>query len=357
MATPSPLTTPLRPQAATTLSLSPPQVQPRQPSLTFVARSKTWFSSHVEVAGFFIALVALVVTFISVFPAFTSQRLSEKALAIAEWTALKDFREQCIEQLANGSPSLDCEAAINKPLPRPPPMEMAPLPHTHSIPNKRGFSDASVDVATTSIDFFISRVKVALLVLGLCLMCVAVFVLKSRKKISSPILPSHSKEQWIIQHPNVSLGPTVSTSYRDNHVSTFIQSPWQSPFLPLHNDAVTTSSHPSDTTTHLRHREIQERTTPSGGEFARRFSTYDPASYVPFDTYNGTPSSMMDTNQVVLDRRHNSQDLIYPRITTDPNVARTVTERCSTKPHSMAITVARAESPLPITRQSLGPRR
>ncbi|KAL6399034.1 hypothetical protein AUP68_17572 [Ilyonectria robusta] len=177
-------------------------------------------------------------------------------------------------------------------------MEIAPLPHTHSIP-KRGFSDSSVDVATTSIDFFISRVNVALLVLGLCLMSVAVFVLKSRKKISSNILPSHSKEQWIIQHPNVPSGPTVSRSYLDNHASTCAHSPRQSPFLPLHNDAVTTSSHPSDTSTHLRHREIQERTTPSGGEFARRFYTYDPAPYVPFDTYSGTPTSMIDTDEVV----------------------------------------------------------
>lgn len=177
-------------------------------------------------------------------------------------------------------------------------MEIAPLPHTHSIP-KRGFSDSSVNVATTGIGFFMSRINVALLVLSLCLMPVAVFVLKSRKKISSHILPSHSKEQWIIQHPNVSSGPTVSRSYFDNHASTFIHSPRQSPFLPLHNDGVTTSSHSSDTSTHLRHREIQERTAPSGGEFTRRSYTYDPAPYEPFDTYSCTASSMIDINDVV----------------------------------------------------------
>lgn len=177
-------------------------------------------------------------------------------------------------------------------------MEMAPLPHTHSFP-KRGFSDSSVDVATTNIGFFISRVNVPLLVLGLSLMCVAIFVLKSRKKISSPILPSHSKERWIIQHPNVSLGPTVSTCYLHNHVSTFTHFPLQSPVLPPHNDAVTTSSHPSDTSPHLRHREIQERTAPSGGVLTRRSYTYDPAPYEPFDTYSCTPSSMIDIDDVV----------------------------------------------------------
>lgn len=138
------------------------------------------------------------------------------------------------------------------------------------------------------------RVNVALLVLGLCLMSAAIFVLQSHKKISSHILPSHSKRQWTIQHPNASSAPTVSRGYLGNHVATFRSSPPQCPFPAPHNDAVTTSSHPSDTSTQLRHREIQERIAPSGGEFACRFYTYDHAPYEPFDACSG-PSSRMTT--------------------------------------------------------------
>ncbi|KAH7000180.1 hypothetical protein EDB80DRAFT_895489 [Ilyonectria destructans] len=299
MSTSSPPTTARSPQAISTNSPSPSQVQLRQPSSTFVTRSKTWLSSQVGVASFCIAVVALVVAITCVFPTFMSQHLSEKALDIAEWTALKDFREQCIEYLAAGLPSPNCEEAIDKPLPPPPHVEIAPPPHIHPIPQRR-FIDYSVNVATASIGSFMSRVNVSLLVLGLCLMSAAIFVLKSRKKLANRVLPSHSEGQSTSLQPNTSSCPTVSIGYLDDSVSTSLSAPPQCAVPPPHNDAVTTSSHPSDSSTRLRHREMQARTAPSSRKFACPFFIYDPAKYETFNACSDPLSRMMTIDEVLL---------------------------------------------------------
>lgn len=59
-------------------------------------------------------------TIIALSPAFKSQDMSEKALKLAEWTALKDYIEECREELAAGIQSPACLKAMDATLPPPP---------------------------------------------------------------------------------------------------------------------------------------------------------------------------------------------------------------------------------------------
>lgn len=56
-------------------------------------------------------------------PAFAGQDMTEEALELARWTAMKDFIEQCWERKANGPVSDDCENAMAASLPPPPHMD------------------------------------------------------------------------------------------------------------------------------------------------------------------------------------------------------------------------------------------
>jgi hypothetical protein len=47
------------------------------------------------VTSWFIALVSMIVAIIALLPGLNSQGLSQKALDLAEWTALKDYLDQC----------------------------------------------------------------------------------------------------------------------------------------------------------------------------------------------------------------------------------------------------------------------
>jgi hypothetical protein len=57
---------------------------------------KTWISENkMAVSGWIVALLSLVVTVIAMVPSFRSESMSQRALELAEWTALKDFIENC----------------------------------------------------------------------------------------------------------------------------------------------------------------------------------------------------------------------------------------------------------------------
>ncbi|KAF2682355.1 hypothetical protein K458DRAFT_390842 [Lentithecium fluviatile CBS 122367] len=70
--------------------------------------------------GWLIALLSVLLTIVALSPAFKSQDMSEKALRLAEWTALKDYIEECREELATGIDSQACRRAMNAELPPPP---------------------------------------------------------------------------------------------------------------------------------------------------------------------------------------------------------------------------------------------
>lgn len=50
-----------------------------------------------SLCGWTLALVSTIITIITVLPTFRSEQLSEKQLKLAEWTALKDYLEECKE--------------------------------------------------------------------------------------------------------------------------------------------------------------------------------------------------------------------------------------------------------------------
>jgi hypothetical protein len=61
-----------------------------------LVRFRTWISENkMAVSGWVVALLSLVVTVIAMVPGFRSESMSQRALELAEWTALKDFIENC----------------------------------------------------------------------------------------------------------------------------------------------------------------------------------------------------------------------------------------------------------------------
>ena len=70
--------------------------------------------------GWTIAFLSVLFTIIALSPTFKSQFLSEKQLKLAQWTALKDYIEECREEVAAGIQTQACLKAINIKLPPPP---------------------------------------------------------------------------------------------------------------------------------------------------------------------------------------------------------------------------------------------
>ena len=70
--------------------------------------------------GWVIAFLSVLFTVVALSPAFKSQSMTERALELAEWTALKDFIEECREELAVGVESQVCLKAMKVKIPPPP---------------------------------------------------------------------------------------------------------------------------------------------------------------------------------------------------------------------------------------------
>ncbi|KAF2653763.1 ankyrin [Lophiostoma macrostomum CBS 122681] len=73
--------------------------------------------------GWAIALLCLLFTIVTLSPTFKAETATEKALKLAEWTALKDYIEECREELAAGIQSQACVRATESTLPPPPYVE------------------------------------------------------------------------------------------------------------------------------------------------------------------------------------------------------------------------------------------
>ncbi|KAF2707914.1 ankyrin [Pleomassaria siparia CBS 279.74] len=131
-ATPSSTPIPSRPASTTPAVLCVPQsmTDDARPSPTLSIRSSlSWKSirSTINVSertsaqlGWAVAFISVLLTIVTLSPAFKSQTLSEKALQLAEWTALKDYIEECREEIAAGIQSQACLRAMNTRLPPPP---------------------------------------------------------------------------------------------------------------------------------------------------------------------------------------------------------------------------------------------
>jgi len=90
------------PNAATQASTPrPPSTSLPQKADIFADRLRNWISDHYLAAtGWIFAVINAVVAIVALLPGFNGQEISRKALELAEWTALKDYIEQCQEQLA-----------------------------------------------------------------------------------------------------------------------------------------------------------------------------------------------------------------------------------------------------------------
>ncbi|KAF2733238.1 ankyrin [Polyplosphaeria fusca] len=70
--------------------------------------------------GWAVAFLSVVITIVTLAPTFRAQASSDRALQLAEWTALKDYIEECREELAAGIQSQACLKAMKAKLPPPP---------------------------------------------------------------------------------------------------------------------------------------------------------------------------------------------------------------------------------------------
>jgi hypothetical protein len=105
--------------------ITDPQPSPApslRPSLSWKSVRSTLSVSEKTSAqlGWAVAFLSVLFTIVTLSPAFRSQSLSEKSLKLAEWTALKDFIEECREELAAGIESQTCLKATNANIPPPP---------------------------------------------------------------------------------------------------------------------------------------------------------------------------------------------------------------------------------------------
>ena len=61
---------------------------------------RTWISYHwIALTGWVLAFISMVAAIVALLPGFNGQKLSNQALELAQWTALKDYIEQCNDKL------------------------------------------------------------------------------------------------------------------------------------------------------------------------------------------------------------------------------------------------------------------
>ncbi|KAH7144539.1 hypothetical protein B0J13DRAFT_623075 [Dactylonectria estremocensis] len=90
---------------------------------------RVWSLKHfMATTSLVFALIGLIVATVSIIPGFKGERLSRDALDLAQWTALKDYIEECNNEFAAGLSSPACKDAINISLPPPPHLEIDPPP-------------------------------------------------------------------------------------------------------------------------------------------------------------------------------------------------------------------------------------
>lgn len=91
-------------QSISLSDLSPPPAADETPSAPeketikegHLFRFGTWISENkMAAAGWVVALLSLIITAVSILPSFRSESISQRALELAEWTALKDFIDNC----------------------------------------------------------------------------------------------------------------------------------------------------------------------------------------------------------------------------------------------------------------------
>lgn len=106
--------------------ISPVTTPSLRPSLSWNSlRSSLTISKKATThLGCIVSFSGVLLTIITLSPVFKSQTLTERALELAEWTALKDFIEECREELASGINSQACLRVISAKIPPPPHLDI-----------------------------------------------------------------------------------------------------------------------------------------------------------------------------------------------------------------------------------------
>ncbi|KAH6869630.1 hypothetical protein B0T10DRAFT_593414 [Thelonectria olida] len=223
------------------------------------------------VTSWFITVVSMIVAIIALLPGFNSQGLSQKALDLARWTALKDYLNQCKADLAAGSATPKCKDVVRASLPPPPHIDVAPI----SRLNQRAVTNEPPTPKSTIAESSLSRATLVLVVI-LVLLCAVILVLEIRKTAHNRT-PNHylDKESFFQQ-----TGIRTSANILDETVKNVTP---LSPASTLpYGTGASTSSQPllNPNLSQLHHHE--ERAPRDPGD---EFSAHNPSTYkTPIDT-------------------------------------------------------------------------
>ncbi|KAF2636355.1 ankyrin [Massarina eburnea CBS 473.64] len=236
-----------RPPVTTSTSNQLPPTETEEanpPSSTSLRSSLSWksFRSSISMTektsaklGWVIALLSVIFTIITLSPAFKSQGMSEKALELAQWTALKDYIEECREELAAGIQSQACLRAMKANIPPPPYVKPGVLDRM-----KRGLLQTSMENNSTIIAPKITQgessglgaIQGCICIILVLTACMSFFGLQRHRNINSV----HST-------------PTPRTNEKDKDEDQNLFPPPNPPSPPQ-----TTLRYPANDTTTLRHR-------------------------------------------------------------------------------------------------------
>jgi hypothetical protein len=228
--TPSASSTPSPAHSSTQPVVEPLRISPApslRPSLSWTSiRSRISVSERTSAQlGWAVAFLSVLLTIVTLSPAFKSQNLSEKAYRLAEWTALKDFIEECREELAAGIQSQVCLRVADKEVPPPPYLRPGVLDKIKRREAFKGHHWNGTSTRYEQADILRIRLPNALLILlglGIAFVACSLFLTfktarsrtrrhsttPSRQKVRPPLIsiPSEkevpiTKSSIVIRHP------------------------------------------------------------------------------------------------------------------------------------------------------------
>lgn len=181
----------------TAVQSSPTTAPSLRPSLSWKSVRSTISVSEKTSAqiGWAVAFLSVLFTIVTLSPTFRSQATSERALKLAEWTALKDFIEECREELEAGIESQACLRAIGASVPPPPYVKAGILDRTRRglLGSHTGFNSSTGLIQVQDPQIHIPRVIQNLLFLGIILTACVFFFLSFERSRSRILRRSYSR--------------------------------------------------------------------------------------------------------------------------------------------------------------------
>ncbi|KAH7124015.1 ankyrin repeat-containing domain protein [Dendryphion nanum] len=181
----------------TTVQNSPTSTPSLRPSLSWKSFRSTISVSEKTSAqlGWAVAFMSVLFTIVTLSPAFRSQASSERALKLAEWTALKDYIEECREELDAGIESQACLRAIGASVPPPPYVKAGVLDKTTRSLLKplRKFNATTEPIPIHDAQVHLPRIVQNLIFLGLVLTACVFFFLSFERSRSRLLRRSHTR--------------------------------------------------------------------------------------------------------------------------------------------------------------------